>query len=374
MVQLINNRNDRSTEIAALLACVLFVCIEAMQSNTNQALALFRKGNTLLNSIAEHVGPLDLTQGVSAVLMTDIAPIFRRFGVLSALWGSPVEPLSAWFKPPSEGDLPSVPLSFSTLAEARCGIYDLTDASQGFTMAVFMYRKEVNPDPASEKVLLREQHCILAHLSQWGRKFQALHTRLGTSVSLAEAQMFAIYRMSHMVVTIWVSSALADFETSLDSYSNLFESIVREAAILVESASDLPPTDVASLQHFSFEMSFMPPLYFTALKCRSPSLRRRAVALMKQSSRNEGFWDLAQTARVVERVIELEEVDLLSSSLRDARGDPMPEESRRIRHAFFDEVVLPTGRKQTTLTCVKRAPGPELWETIVEVLDTEIVI
>ena len=61
---------------------------------------------------------------------------------------------------------------------------------------------------------------------------------------------------------------------------------------------------------FSYDMRIVGPLYGLAHHCRDPSIRRKAVALLKSCNRREGIWDSMLTATVAEKVIEIEEEGL----------------------------------------------------------------
>jgi hypothetical protein len=54
-------------------------------------------------------------------------------------------------------------------------------------------------------------------------------------------------------------------------------------------------------------MGVIPPLYFIAIKCRHPTIRRRALSLLKKASLRESPWRAVPTARVIEKIIVLEE-------------------------------------------------------------------
>lgn len=58
---------------------------------------------------------------------------------------------------------------------------------------------------------------------------------------------------------------------------------------------------------FSIDMGCYPPLYYTALKCRIPRLRRRAVELLERCRHVEGLWTGPLLARLAMSVIEMEE-------------------------------------------------------------------
>ncbi|KAF2785807.1 hypothetical protein K505DRAFT_330776 [Melanomma pulvis-pyrius CBS 109.77] len=67
------------------------------------------------------------------------------------------------------------------------------------------------------------------------------------------------------------------------------------------------------------EISTTEPLYYTAIKCRHPSLRRRALELMKLA-RGVGVWDGDAMAVIASHVIDLEEGPIAGNACVAARG------------------------------------------------------
>lgn len=51
------------------------------------------------------------------------------------------------------------------------------------------------------------------------------------------------------------------------------------------------------------------PVFFIAMKCRDPVLRRKAIQLLEEYERQEGLLNSKVLARVAERLVEIEEGD-----------------------------------------------------------------
>jgi hypothetical protein len=80
---------------------------------------------------------------------------------------------------------------------------------------------------------------------------------------------------------------------------------------------------------FTFEISIIPVLYFVGQRCRCPTTRREAVALLDRNPPREGLWDAKQHAIVTRRLIELEEEEV----------DPLtgwPVEEKRLWSSVID--------------------------------------
>ncbi|RDL42034.1 uncharacterized protein BP5553_02013 [Venustampulla echinocandica] len=77
------------------------------------------------------------------------------------------------------------------------------------------------------------------------------------------------------------------------------------------------------MPRFSFDVGIVPPLHFTATKCRDPIIRREAVDLLFSYPRHEGIWDGILSARLGRWIIACEEEGLDLSGL-PVRVSKMP--------------------------------------------------
>jgi hypothetical protein len=110
-------------------------------------------------------------------------------------------------------------------------------------------------------------------------------------------------------------------QCTYDTYNDHFEQIISLAGSLL-TASD-GPDPASSKPAFSLDFGIIPPLFYTAVSCRDPSIRRRAVSLLS-SPRHEGAWSAVDAARVGSIAIEAEEEGL--GEIRSSRD--VPESSR----------------------------------------------
>lgn len=70
-------------------------------------------------------------------------------------------------------------------------------------------------------------------------------------------------------------------------------------------------------------------MYMVAVKCRHPTTKRRAIALLQSQVRREGLWDSNVAAAVATRVMEIEEQSL--GGVLD--GSVLPMEEVRVHNA-----------------------------------------
>lgn len=61
---------------------------------------------------------------------------------------------------------------------------------------------------------------------------------------------------------------------------------------------------------FCLDMGYIIPIYTVASQCKDPIMRRRAIALLRSTSRQEGIWNSLLVAKAAERITEIEESGL----------------------------------------------------------------
>jgi hypothetical protein len=85
--------------------------------------------------------------------------------------------------------------------------------------------------------------------------------------------------------------------------------MVTHAVAVVKLSKD--PSNARPRPTFSLDTGIILPLYVVATKCRHPTNRRRSIALLKSTPRQEGVLDSLLTGRVAERLAEIEEEGVL---------------------------------------------------------------
>ena len=156
-----------------------------------------------------------------------------------------------------------------------------------------------------------------------------------------------------------------------DPHITEFESILKQAADLwqlvspeLEGEPRSLNLDVPPVPNFTVDMGFIPPIYYTAVKCRVPGIRRKAIDFLSAAPHREGIWDGAIVAQIASHIMEIEEESFRRSSGSNLSSDlfedlesfadqPVVPESTRIHNI---SVLLPDSIKsKATLIC--RRPG-----------------
>ncbi|KAF6834585.1 C6 zinc finger domain protein [Colletotrichum plurivorum] len=282
-----------------LLACLLFICIEFLLGDENASQMHINQGRLLLSQL-----DTNWPSGDVDIIRKHFVPIYSRLCMASYLFGSrPAE------IPSSLRSSRATSLFFASVDEAEMALYELLDDSFRFTgtgrakRAVYS-RLAVDPELIA---LAREQDEFLAKLNRWHVAFTVV---AATDDAKRAGKLCLLY---YHTAKIWVGTCLSPNETEFDNHLSSFASIVSISADLVHSARKPvrdPSQAAATSPKFVFDAEIIPPLYYTAIKCRHPMLRRAAINLLKQDTvtgRRENLWDAQIVAEVARRIMIFEE-------------------------------------------------------------------
>ncbi|KAM5381862.1 hypothetical protein ACJZ2D_002852 [Fusarium nematophilum] len=275
-----------------LLACLLFVCIEFLQSNREAAIQHCNHGIAIM----EHYGSASWT-------MEHLVPIFRRLSVFPFFFGS------------TSADFPNLavlayptPTAFASFSEAQSMIDDIFNQTVRLIRCGdvyrfgFMRRKEPTSD------LLEEQARIQSMLRTW--KWKALFGDLDATQTSNEISRNFLW-MRFEICRIWSSMAFAAEETGYDEHIDSFRHLV--------------------------EQSSRPRAAGAVTECRSLDVRLEALGLIKVLGvPRENLWESHAMHALGRRMIEIEHGVIL-----DRLGQPsaipasfpgLPPDERRVRH------------------------------------------
>ena len=263
IIRLVNAGNDHQV---SLLTCALFTCIEAILGHCENALILIRRGHDIVEA--------DPNQNET------LSHLYSRMRLLSMVFGQPLS------KQPQRNST-----RITSLSEARYSLYSIMNDSIDFLRYATSAKWEL--DPKDEKLLALETRQV-----ELQKEFE-VWTSNTTCLSKEDraTEYFAILQVLQTLASIWLANVLCRAEYVSGSEFQHFTTIVDKASLFLKEKQ--PP--------FVFEMKWIAPLYFVGVKCRDPTLRRKALSLLSLTSRKEGIWDQADTIATVSRVIDLEE-------------------------------------------------------------------
>jgi len=360
-------KGPQSEEIT-LMCCVLFICLEFLRGNIDTAISHVQSGLEIMAGwrAKNRKWLLDEALPVTSEphsIPDNLVQMFSRLSIQSMLCDQ---------KPPTGNPLVSafdlvsiIPALFPSLQAARASLDFLMKISLAFL------QESHEPDFRMKPETKPQLDNLTNALDKWSLAFEFFLINSPATRTHQEIRATANLRILNIVAKVWLSSSVSVEESVFDDHTQAFSNIVNIAATInsdsmpwnksLESAS-LSNSQANRPHKFTFEMGVIPPLYFVAMKCRVPSIRRAAISLLNTTMpRREGIWIASFYVAVAKRIIELEEENLQAIGHKDEQsGELLPPERRRVHnvkiHSRAEEHLTQRIQK---VTIMMRPDGPE---------------
>lgn len=344
-------RDPSSTEIA-LVCCLLFICLECLHGNGDLMLVHLRNGLNIVKSARVPPAASQLS------CRKTLTQVFDRLEAHSTLEGQSLS---------SELD------DFETIPSATATFHfdGIADAQRSLSLLITLALRFIKsasdqffagmPRPESSYLL---QKRLQDRLLAWRTSLDDFQSSI-PSLSLEQLHILTSFRIENSATFVYLSTCFEVEETSFDAYRPEFANIVEWAESLDRArsitTSTTTSTTTSRIPSFTLYMSLIPSLALTAMKCRDPTLRRRAIYLLKNHCGREGLWNATVNAAIALRIVEIEEHGL---ELASQRSIVTPEELTTSSRLSPD--IVPTSwppahaRVFNTKTSWHAEPSPRL--------------
>jgi len=356
-------KRDRQSLRITLVSCMIFICIELLKGEVGASQAHFQSGLKLLREIQPNGAEASaMVQPLPDSTDDHLAEAFIRLNIQSSIVGEgPDHNYTAGLSTRC-GSEPQIPLIFDSLSSARRHLDHIFQEIHGLSAEAKQLTLERAGIP-SQLTLQRER--LQLSLKLWLRTFSSSIPRidaLQTERSDRIALGVPLLRLHHAMGSVNVATCLRyGDEMAFDSYTTDFSSILEQAIDLWNKISYLlpvppllPPSDHLS---FTVDMGFIPPLYFTALKCRVPQFRRLAINFLASAPHREGIWDGPVAAAIACRVMEIEEGNFYSDAgIEFSRVSPLSGTNPPSLHSD-DSPLVPDANRVNYVNVTLPEPG-----------------
>lgn len=376
------------TPEVGLVTCLLFICIEFLRANYHAAFTHLSSGLKIISewqkgrmgglssstkSPSLHLSPATLRHfsGPASMIEDSLVPMFMRTITPALLFGVSIDQIVNIPIPRPQRCLEQ---PFATIHEAQSSNLELRNAS----ILVFtnIARKLILREPITTADFGTQAQLLEGHHS-WFRALQTLER--SKCLSKEDRIVASMLKVGYYSTYIQLACT-GDFrQTPYDAHLASFQALNHHAKLVLDSM-DLPPSSPSALQadqprplrpatshappapssntrpgpaaNFTFEVSLIPSLHFSALRCRCPLTRREAISLLALNPPREALWDAEQHVAVAKREIEIEE-----SEIDPATG--WPAESSRLWCAVIDGNMDRNGGFWVTFAYAVWAQNPE---------------
>ncbi|KAL4736789.1 hypothetical protein BDV11DRAFT_8107 [Aspergillus similis] len=288
----------------ALTTCCLFVCLEMLRGNRQEALDHIEAG---LRIIHKHEQFTSTGSGRTSELYQQLRDLFLRLNLQASFMGRLLAPLDVDSPDTRNGHI------FANLLEARSHLDRLMTKALRFIRSVGILREERPPEVQAKFEAERDQ--IYEQLLSWRWSHDKLLDKLGPEVQQSDLCASLLLRIYYHAALLWVHVVLDRDENGHDNFTADFESLMSHAEEILCLTSPTRVTEKARAKEtetaFSLEAEIIAPMYYAAIRCRNPFLRRRALNILFQYSKREGMWDAQIYAQVAKVVVEFEESQCL---------------------------------------------------------------
>jgi hypothetical protein len=363
--------NEGPSQPIVLLTCFLFICFEFKRGNAEVALNHLQSGLEIL--CAHEVPHIDDRSELSDI-SNELERAFYRLSIQSSLVGR--QP-PASFNRSLKGSSSSTKAIFTSLADVR---ESLTTLFVGSLRPTHLEGDIDNSDAALDEERSRRADYIV-QLQEWNSRLGLFMIDCLPNPSPQDMRVIRIMRIQSLVASIWNATTLPasaegfSHECAFDTCTSDFDRILSLAALCIDDDDDDTTTSSSTLSSsnssapsdtthpapsFSLEMGIIFALYFAAIKCRSPNIRRRAIYFLSQANpQREGMWDAMVLKAASQYVVEFEESGCLGSMT--ANPETWPLEEQRIHGVYIDSHCDLQGRVQK-VTFVWRPGVWSAWE------------
>ena len=333
--QAIHYLNDKppaqasSSRRVALITCLVFIAIDLLRGHFATAQFHLQSGLKLLGH--------ESLSGASLLFDSQcpdkwIAEMFSRLLVQFELFGQPYHRPHSLLE--SITQLPQA-VRFANFREAWLGLQNLINVVFALTQYARVLKRQ-SGSPAKDTELLGRQQRLRAGLVWWSSMYESSRYSLQGSSSRELAVAYLTLRSHHTMATIMADVALApDDEMAFDEHTTQFVRLIHDlgyvwAAVTAREAGQLTLPGRLADAGAIVDMGWIPPLYYTATKCRNHRIRVQATRFLEYSSHREGIWDSDIVSCIARRIIQVEEGGYYNGSVFNDKfqisSPPLPED------------------------------------------------
>ena len=290
-----------------LMSCAIFICFESLQGNYESALNHMQCGLRIFRDWqAETEKPSLPAMSISSQhhqsVDSELVQMFSRLNMQTLLFPDTHLFSTDFVKQNVRLTIDPIPAVFKSLKEARNCLDNYMSYELQSLVAAYLNRQGAennsdegpSQDPTTRNLLPR-----------WSAAFNAFKIKAGPSPRTKDLQGAMLLEIQYNCAKILLSVGMPPGETAFDDFEALFESIISMATSIILRSGCRGTSERTC--HISFETGLVPPLYFTATRCRDPWIRRQALSLLSSTPRLECIWNSEMLSKIAERLILIEE-------------------------------------------------------------------
>ncbi|PVH91947.1 sugar transporter [Periconia macrospinosa] len=306
-IQLLLNQEsgqDIGAIAITLLVCYLFVCFDQLAGDDVRAINHLSQGVKLLSHVDRTMlrNKDNYNEAIYSGYSTLISQVRRQIDRLDM---QAVQMSVIWDPVSLQKSFTSQCLNSDTVFHS---LDEAADHLQILSTQIMRLRWCTEKD---QKIFTAEQmqpslsilhNIVLGQLETWSSLFEKMLQHCSSSEVNSMAVSFP--RLQYLIAWILLNTRGSGREMDYDHFLPRFQQSIKLASHVVATQKPYPESRKAT---FTPECGIIPILYIIGVKCRHPAVRRQAVTLLRQRPIREASWESTIAARVVERIIGIEE-------------------------------------------------------------------
>ena len=289
------------------MSCAIIICFESLQGNYESALSHMHSGLRIFRdwqaeSYKHSLPAMAISSQHHQSVDSELVQMFSRLNMQTLLFPDTHLFSTDFVKQDLRPTIDPVPGVFTSLKEARNCLDIYMSYELQSLVAAYLNRQgsENNSDKGPP------QDPTTRHLlPRWSAAFDAFKIRAGPSPRTKDLHGAMLLEIQYNCAKILLSVGMPPRETAFDDFGAEFESIISMASSVVLRSGSGGKSERTC--HISFETGLIPPLYFTATRCRDPRIHRQALSLLSSTPRLECIWNSEMLSKIAERLILIEE-------------------------------------------------------------------
>ena len=213
---------------------------------------------------------------------------------------------------------PHIPDCFTSLEEAQNSLYYHQNLCLQAALDIDSAALHTNPatllvENAYLESYSQSRDIFRRILQRWSSAFKAFLMKASTTMDSKALQGAAVLQISHRVSSLHIEYSKQNRLESSNSWDPLLcecEEIVNLATSVVNLHKPKSNGSSSESPIFFMDMNIVGPLFSIAHRCHDPIIRRRIIALLYSTPRQEGLWHSVIAARVAEKIMKIEEAGL----------------------------------------------------------------
>ncbi|PMD17244.1 hypothetical protein NA56DRAFT_692149 [Hyaloscypha hepaticicola] len=283
----------------ALIASLLFSCFESFHGDWETATQQVYSGLNILKRMSEDerrpatndLANIDLEVGL---ILRRLELQILSYLAMNTMLEHPFMDLNV------EEIILDMPDQFTTFNEAFT-------AATYLAVSVLRYSRKTarcGDDLGSQDLVTQERQCLQGLLDQWNKAYEPVFLEVCRNTIGREYLGALQVRICIWKCEIMIATSMSNTEIVFDSFTAHFQRITHFGRHLLQKDQEVRESDGPRLQ---YGMGLIMALFYTATRCRDPSVRKEAIAILREWPCTNGIWHSLQAAKVAEWIASIED-------------------------------------------------------------------